>query len=165
MRKLFFVGVILTATTASWSAQAARHLADYVDANGFLNVQALTCAQLDDTYVEDANLLMAWYSGWFNGLSKKHYMDVLGAKVVQDQVIAYCETNPHKLVLDGIATVLKVDRAILGSSRPTDLTNDPGERVVFLQHRSRFLASRGLTYWTALVLRQTPCSSRCCKGR
>ena len=114
MRKLFFVGVILAATTASWSAQAARHLADYVDANGFLNVQALTCAQLDDTFVEDANLLMAWYSGWFNGLSKKHYMDVLGAKVVQDQVISYCEANPQKLVIDGIATVLKVDRAILG---------------------------------------------------
>ena len=109
MRKLFFVGVILTATTASWSAQAARHLADYLDANGFLNVQALTCAQLDDTYVEDANLLMAWYSGWFNGLSKKHYMDVLGAKVVGN-----CEANPQKLVIDGIATVLKVDRAILG---------------------------------------------------
>jgi len=49
MRKLFFVGVILTATTASWSAQAARHLADYVDANGFLNVQALTCAQLEES--------------------------------------------------------------------------------------------------------------------
>ena len=107
----FLRRVILTATTASWSAQAARHLADYVDANGFLNVQALTCAQLDDTYVEDANLLMAWYSGWFNGLSKKHFTDVLGAKVVQDQVISYCEANPQKLVM---ATVLKVDRAILG---------------------------------------------------
>ena len=113
MRELLFVGIILTATTAS-GAPSRRHLADYVDANGFLNVQALTCAQLDDTYVEDANVLMAWYSGWFNGLSKKHYMDVLGAKVVQDQVISYCEANPQKLVIDGIATVLKVDRAILG---------------------------------------------------
>ena len=81
---------------------------------GFPTKGVVAGTQLDDTYVEDANLLMAWYSGWFNGLSKKHYMDVVGAKVVQDQVISYCEANPQKLVIDGIATVVKVDRAILG---------------------------------------------------
>ena len=31
--------------------------------------------QLANTYQEDANALMSWYSGWYNGLAHKHYMD------------------------------------------------------------------------------------------
>ena len=46
-------------------------LSAYVDANGYLDVQTLTCAQLANTYQEDANLLAAWYSGWYNGLAHK----------------------------------------------------------------------------------------------
>ena len=42
-------------------------LTDYVDANGYINVQKLTCAQLADTFQPDADALMAWYSGWYNG--------------------------------------------------------------------------------------------------
>jgi hypothetical protein len=38
-------------------------------------VQALTCAQLANTYQEDANALTSWYSGWYNGLAHKHFMD------------------------------------------------------------------------------------------
>ena len=43
--------------------------------NGFIDVSALTCGQLANTYQEDANALMSWYSGWYNGLAHKHYMD------------------------------------------------------------------------------------------
>ena len=43
---------------------------------GFLDVQALTCAQLAGTWQDQADLLSAWYSGWYNGLAKKHYMDI-----------------------------------------------------------------------------------------
>ncbi len=35
------------------------------DANGFLDVQELTCGQPANTYQEDASLLAAWYSGWY----------------------------------------------------------------------------------------------------
>jgi HdeA/HdeB family len=115
MRTAFYVSVIATTIVLfSGTAQAARHLIDYVDANGFLNVQTLTCAQLADTYQEDANMLMAWYSGWYNGLAHKHEMDVVKAKVVEDEVIGYCQANPDQLVIQAISVVIKVDRALLG---------------------------------------------------
>ena len=114
MRKALYGATVLIVAFASGTAQAARHLVDYADANGFLNVQTLTCAQLADTYQEDANILMAWYSGWYNGLGQKHEMDVVKAKVVEDQVIGYCEANPDKLIIDAIAVVIKVDRALPG---------------------------------------------------
>jgi hypothetical protein len=114
MRKALFIFAAMTLLAGSGTAQAARHLSEYVDANGFLNVQALTCAQLADTYQEDANMLMSWYSGWYNGLAHKHYMDVLKGKAVEDQVIGYCQANPDKLVIDAISVVIKFDRALLG---------------------------------------------------
>ena len=63
----------------------------YVDANGFIDVQALTCAQLANTYQEDANVLMAWYSGWYNGLGHKHYMDYKKGRELEHLVIEYCK--------------------------------------------------------------------------
>ena len=56
------------------SAIAQTPLSAYVDSNGFIDVQTLTCAQLAGTFQEDADALTAWYSGWYNGLAKKHYM-------------------------------------------------------------------------------------------
>jgi len=114
MRKAFYFSAVMTVALLSGTAQAARHLTEYVDANGFLNVQALTCAQLADTYQEDADMLMSWYSGWYNGLAQKHYMDVVKGKVVEDEVIGYCQANPGKLVIDAISVVIKFDRALLG---------------------------------------------------
>lgn len=48
-------------------------LSTYTDAKGYLDVQAFTCSQLANTYQEDADMLAAWYSGWYNGLAKKHF--------------------------------------------------------------------------------------------
>ncbi len=52
------------------SAQAQVPLSTYMDSKGFIDVQALTCAQLANTYQEDADYLAAWYSGWYNGLAQ-----------------------------------------------------------------------------------------------
>lgn len=72
MTKTTFIAfTILAASVVAASAQDATPLTKYVDANGFLDVQTLTCAQLADTYQEDADALTAWYSGWYNGLAKK----------------------------------------------------------------------------------------------
>ncbi len=51
--RLFVSTLALCALTDS--ALAATGLDTYVDKNGFIDVQALTCAQLADTYQEDAN--------------------------------------------------------------------------------------------------------------
>jgi hypothetical protein len=89
-------------------------LSAYVDANGFIDVQALTCAQLADTYQEDADRLASWYSGWYNGLSHKHFMDVKKGKEVEHEVIVYCKANREKKIIEAMAVVFKDERAKLG---------------------------------------------------
>jgi len=100
------------ATMSASNAQVP--LSAYADANGFIDVQTLTCAQLAGTFQEDADSLTAWYSGWYNGLAKKHYADVRKGKVVEHEVIVFCKANPDKRVIDAIAVVLKVERELMG---------------------------------------------------
>jgi hypothetical protein len=95
-------------------AQAPVPLSAYVDANGFLDVQALTCAQLADTYQEDADALTTWYSGWYNGLAKKHFLDFKKGKELEHEVIVFCKANRDKKIIEAIAVVFKDERARLG---------------------------------------------------
>jgi hypothetical protein len=95
-------------------AQAPVSLSAYVDANGFLDVQTLTCAQLADTYQEDADALTSWYSGWYNGLAKKHFLDFKKGKELEHEVIVYCKANRDKKIIEAIAVVFKDERARLG---------------------------------------------------
>ena len=98
----------------STAAQAQVDLSTYADAKGFLDVQALTCAQLANTWQEDADRLTAWYSGWYNGLARKHYMDIRKSKEVEHQVIEYCKAHQDIRIIDAIAVVFKDERARLG---------------------------------------------------
>ena len=108
--------IILAAATFAigiGDAKAQTDLTAYTDANGYLNVQALTCAQLANTWQQDADMLMAWYSGWYNGLARKHEMHYARGKEVEHQVIVYCKENHDKRVIEAIAFVLKIDRKAL----------------------------------------------------
>ena len=80
-------------------AYAQVELKTYADRDGYIDVQALTCAQLANTYQEDADYLTTWYSGWYNGLGKKHMMQVDRAKSLEHQVIVYCKANKEKKVI------------------------------------------------------------------
>ena len=108
------VPVVASLSLFSSIAQAQVDLSAYADANGFINVQALTCAQLANTWQQDADMLATWYSGWYNGLAKKHYLDVRKGKEVQHEVILYCKAHQNIRVIDAIAVVLKDERARLG---------------------------------------------------
>jgi hypothetical protein len=99
---------------ASSSARAQVDLSSYADSNGFINVQALTCAQLANTWQQDADMLTTWYSGWYNGLARKHYLDVRKGKETEHEVILYCKAHQDVRVIDAIAVVLKDERARLG---------------------------------------------------
>ena len=55
------IGVFALAIACS-NAAAQTPLTAYTDANGFLDVQQLTCAQLAGTFQEDADMLTVWYS-------------------------------------------------------------------------------------------------------
>ena len=88
-------------------AVAQVELNTYADSEGRLDVQKLTCAQLAGTFQEDADYLAAWYSGWYNGLAKKHMVNVTRAKALQHEVIVYCKANPDKKVIEAIDVVFK----------------------------------------------------------
>jgi HdeA/HdeB family len=88
-------------------AFAQVELKAYADDDGYLDVQKLTCAQLASTFQEDADYLAAWYSGWYNGLAKKHVMQVTRAKSLQHEVIVHCKANLGKKVIEAIDVVFK----------------------------------------------------------
>ncbi len=96
------------------AAHAQVPLSSYADANGWLDVQELTCAQLANTFQEDADMLTTWYSGWYNGLAKKHMANVDRARRLEHEIIVYCKANQSKKVIEAIAIVFKDERAKLG---------------------------------------------------
>jgi len=99
---------------ANSAARSQVDLSTYADANGFLDVQALTCAQLANTWQEDADRLASWYSGWYNGLAKKHYMDVRKGKEAEHEVIVYCKAHPELKIIQAMDVVFKNMRQRLG---------------------------------------------------
>ena len=88
-------------------ARAQVPLSAYMDSNGFIDVQNLTCAQLAGTFQEDADYLAAWYSGWYNGLAKKHFAHITRARSGEHQVIVYCKQHPEMKVIQAIDVALK----------------------------------------------------------
>ena len=99
-------------------AIAQAELKTYADKDGFLNVQALTCSQLAGTFQEDADLLTTWYSGWYNGLAKKHYINVPRSREAEHEVIVYCKANPTVKVIKAIGLTfdkMRKERGIIMS--------------------------------------------------
>ena len=80
--------VALAITFAGSSAKAQVNLSEYADPEGFLDIQTLTCAQLAGTWQDQADLLASWYSGWYNGLAKKHYMDIRKGREAEHELTA-----------------------------------------------------------------------------
>ncbi len=115
MKRMLLAAFASAAFSAGALAQQGPvELSAYADANGWIDVQKLTCAQLANTYQEDADMLAAWYSGWYNGLAKKHMLNVPRGKRVEHEVIVYCKANRDKRVIEAIAVVFKDERARMG---------------------------------------------------
>jgi hypothetical protein len=110
-RPLLVAGGLVALAT---SVAAQTELSTYANKDGYIDVQALTCAQLANTFQEDADYLTAWYSGWYNGLGKKHLMLVDRARTVEHRVIVYCKANREKKVIEAIDVVIKAYRAEKG---------------------------------------------------
>jgi HdeA/HdeB family len=105
LRMGLIAAAALAASVSGSFAQA--ELSTYADDKGYLNVRLLTCAQLAGTYQEDANFLGVWYSGWYNGLAKKHSINVARVREGIHQVIVYCKDNPDKKITESIDVFLK----------------------------------------------------------
>ena len=54
------------------------------------------------------------YSGWYNGLAKKHYMDVRKGKEAEHEVIVYCKAHPELKIIQAMDVVFKGMRERLG---------------------------------------------------
>jgi hypothetical protein len=104
VKKLILLCGVMALAEPAYSQVALK---TYADSDGYLDVQKLTCAQLASTFQEDADYLAAWYSGWYNGLAKKHVMQVTRAKSLQHEVIVHCKANPGKKVIEAIDVVFK----------------------------------------------------------
>jgi hypothetical protein len=90
--------------------QAQTDLTAYADANGYIDVQALTCAALAGTWQGDADRLTTRYSGWYNGLAKKHYFNIARTKELEHEVIVYCKANPQTRIIEAIDVMLKQEK-------------------------------------------------------
>src|SRR6187455_3138013 len=108
MRKTLMIATVLAA--ASTGVQAQTDLIAYADANGYIDVQALTCAALAGTWQGDADRLTTWYSGWYNGLAKKHYFNIARTKELEHEVIVYCKANPQIRIIEAIDVMLKQEK-------------------------------------------------------
>ena len=97
------VGLLASVITAS----AQVELTTYADSDGYIDVQKLTCGQLANTFQEDADFLGVWYSGWYNGLAKKHAINVPRVKEGIHNVIVYCKANKDKRIIQAIDVILK----------------------------------------------------------
>ena len=110
-----FMAPLCAATILSaGAAQAQVDLSTYADANGDLDVQKLTCAQLAGTFQEDADFMTVWYSGWYNGLANYSKLKVDRAKELEHRVIVYCKANPDKKVITAMDIQIKQMRKELG---------------------------------------------------
>jgi HdeA/HdeB family len=111
MKKLLLISAAAALAAVGAAKADPVDLSAYADANGFIDVQALTCGQLANTYQEDANALATWYSGWYNGLAHKHYADFKKGRIVEHQVIEYCKAHQDQKIIHAISVILKEDRA------------------------------------------------------
>ena len=112
MRRIAIAASIFLLASAGANAQV--ELKAYADPNGNIDVQKLTCRQLAGTFQEDADLLAAWYSGWYNGLAKGHTLNVFNVKEAQHRVIVHCKANQDLTVIKAIDTIFTQIRAERG---------------------------------------------------
>ena len=54
------------------------------------------------------------YSGWYNGLAKKHFFHPSRGVRLEHEVIVHCKASPDIRVIDAIAVILKDERVARG---------------------------------------------------
>src|ERR1700731_3965939 len=103
------MGVSTAPGTAPSAAapQPQSFLARYADANGNLDVRQLTCGHLDDTSAEEAELFLAWYSGWYSGFAKSRGINLARIRYAIRNVVAYCKGDRNKKLTEVMDQMLK----------------------------------------------------------
>lgn len=87
--------------------QSPSLFATYADANGDIDVNQLTCGHLNLASPDEAELLLAWYSGWYNGSAKGHGINLARVRYNIHSVIDYCKANRDRRLTDVMRLMLK----------------------------------------------------------
>lgn len=82
-------------------------LSRYADANGTIDVQRLSCGDLAVATPAETELLLAWYSGWYNGTAKKRGINLARVRFAIRSVADYCRANPDKRLVQVMDLMLK----------------------------------------------------------
>ena len=108
------LSICTVALLSAGAAQAQVELNTYADSKGNLDIQKLTCAQLANTFQEDADFMTVWYSGWYNGLANYSKLKVDRAKEMEHRVIVYCKAHPEVKVIKAMDINIKQMRKEAG---------------------------------------------------
>jgi hypothetical protein len=103
-------GVAVVAPGSPQAMQAPRvQLSQYADPNGELDVRRLTCAHVDAASLEEADVLLSWYSGWYAAAAKRRGANISFARVrdAVRNVRDYCRTNGDKNLSQVMELMLK----------------------------------------------------------
>jgi hypothetical protein len=87
--------------------QAPSNLARYADANGNIDVRQLTCGHLADASPDEAQLLLAWYSGWHNGSAKGRGINLARVRYNIRSAVDYCRVNREKRLTEVMERMLR----------------------------------------------------------
>jgi hypothetical protein len=79
----------------------------YGDANGNIDIRQFSCGHLDDAPPDEAELLLAWYSGWYAGEQKRRGVNLPRVRYAIDNVVKYCKANRDKRLTEVMDSLLK----------------------------------------------------------
>ena len=82
-------------------------LGSLVNPSGVLDAQRLSCAELADTSPDEAQLFLAWYSGWYAGTAKKRGLNPARTQNAIQGVMDYCKSNRDKKIVQVMELMLR----------------------------------------------------------
>jgi hypothetical protein len=82
-------------------------LGSFANASGAVDAQRLTCAEIADASTEEAQLFLAWHSGWYSGSAKRRGMNLARTLDAIRTVLLYCQANRSKSITQVMELMLK----------------------------------------------------------
>jgi HdeA/HdeB family len=95
------------ATLQAPAAPPRVTLGSFVNAGGVVDTQRLSCAELADASADEAQLFLAWYSGWYVGTAKKRGLNLAHTQTAIQTVVTYCRANRDKKLAQVLELMLK----------------------------------------------------------
>jgi hypothetical protein len=96
-----------TAAPAAPAPPPRVNLGSFVNAGGVVDAQRLTCAEIADASRDEAQLFLAWYSGWYAGAAKRRGMNPAHTLDAIRTVLLYCQANRTKSITQVMELMLK----------------------------------------------------------